>query len=158
MSKNIPIASAAALALASAAPAQPGGSAETAAKMHEFRAANVPLVAQPLDLSQKSDPIWVKGERPPGNVIARLALKPVEAIVVAEDVGQGSGQALLAALALAGAAGAYSRTADLQGAREQRIYCGATPAGTFKILCLQDQDGDGRLDHAMPGAAEAGVA
>jgi hypothetical protein len=156
MSKIFPSASAAALALASAAAAQPGAG-EANAKLREFRAANVPLVAQPLDLSQKSDPIWVKGERPAGNVIARLALKPVEAIVVTDDVGQGPGQPILAALALTGEAAFYIRAADLHGFRTQRLYCGATPAGTFKILCLEDRDGDGRLDHGMPGVAEAGV-
>lgn len=157
------ISSVAALALATPALAQAGdkgAEAEAGAfDVHALKAAHVPLVALPLDTGQRSANLWVKGERPKDNVLARVRLAPVRAVVVEEDLGQGAGKPLVLGLALSGAAGGLVTIADLAKRADERLYCadGVGPRFAGKLLCLQDGDGDGRFERSLPGTAESGV-
>ncbi|HYG47256.1 MAG TPA: hypothetical protein VD846_04860 [Allosphingosinicella sp.] len=143
-------------AATSQAPAPETGEAKAA--IHDLRAAFVPLVALPLDTSQASDPIWASGERPAGNVIARLTLKPVEAATVDADVGQGAGKPLSLVRAIADDPVQYETLADLPR-RKARIFCtagAAIPAAGKRIFCLVDSDADGRFEGRAYGLAETG--
>jgi hypothetical protein len=162
----------AALGVASAAPAQQGNvaapplvrvpgppvSPEPATNIHEFRPAFVPLVALPLDLGQRSDPIWVKDDKPAADTIARLTLTPLEGVTVEQNVGQGAGKPLLLLRALTGEPARYKTAADLRGEGARRLYCaGGGEAGLpGRIVCLEDRDGDGRFESRATGVGEYG--
>jgi hypothetical protein len=154
----------AALAAASASFAQiavpPAPAAPQTAEpdIHSLRPAFVPLVALPLDLSQASDPIWATGDRPARNTIAKLALKPLETVVVEQDAGQGAGKTLVLLRAIAGDPDRYiTRLAIGSGA--QRIYCadGAALGETGRIPCFEDRNGDGALESRVFGLGESGA-
>lgn len=157
----------AALTLATAAGAQdepaparaetaPAGTAPAPLNVHDLRPAAVPLVALPLDTGQKSDPIWVKGERPKENNIAAVTLRPVAGAVVEEDFGQGPGKAVILSRALAGPAEAFETAGDV-AAVKHLLYCAnGSGARAGKIVCLADGDGDGRFESLALGLAEAG--
>lgn len=139
---------------ADAAPAEAGPGFD----VRELLAASVPLVPEPIDLAQKSDPIWFKGERPAGNMIARLRLRPLHAVVVDEDLGQGAGKPLILSLAVAGEPSAIATAADVAIDRADRLYCATGPGPDLagKILCLEDKDRDGRFEQRRLGLGESG--
>lgn len=147
----------AALGLATVAAAQVPVGAPPEPGVRDLRVANMPLIAGPLDLAQPSDPIWIKGPQPTANTIARLTLRPLEAVVVDADMGQGLGKPLILSLTLVGEAGRDATAAAPTG---DKVYCaagvGAKDAG--RILCLADRDGDRRFDARMSGLGEVGGA
>ena len=141
---------------AAQAPAPRAGEAKIG--IHDFRPAFVPLVALPLDRAQASDPIWAAGDKPAGNVIARLALKPVEAAVVDADVGQGANKPLELVRAIADDPVQYETMADLPR-RKMRVFCApgaAIEAAGKRIFCLVDSDADGRFEGKAFGLGEIG--
>ena len=125
--------------------------------IHALRPAFVPLVALPLDTAQASDPIWIRGERPASNVVARMTLRPLETVVVERNVGQGSGRKLVLLRALAGEQARYRIVSDA-GSGKQRIYCADALAlrEYGRIPCFEDRDGDGALESRIYGLGEAG--
>jgi hypothetical protein len=129
---------------------------EEAADVHGFRAAFVPLVAMPLDVAQKSDPIWAKGDRPAANLIATLSLRPAEA-AVAQDY-PSAGTSLPMMRALIGHESDYDTVSDMAKAGPGRIYCGqGSKAGAgSRILCLEDENGDGTFERRILGVGERG--
>lgn len=142
----------------SPAPQQPAAQApaEENFDIRDFRAATVPMVAMPLDMSQRSDPIWVRGERPANNRIASLTLRPAEAVVVEQDLGQGAGGSVVLQLAITGWTRGLVTRAGLAEHHGERLYCadGLSGANTGKVLCLIDQDQDGRFESQAFGAGE----
>lgn len=141
-------------------PAPPPTSGAEAAELdiHSFRPAFVPLVALPLDTAQASDPIWVTGERPARNTIAKLSLKPLETVVVEQDAGQGAGKKLVLLRAVAGDPTRYI-TKLAVGAGAQRIFCadGAALGDAGRISCFEDRDGDGAFENRAFGLGESGA-
>lgn len=149
----------------SPAPAQAEGSAAAASEagadkldIKDLRPASVPLVAAPLDRQQKSDPIWVKGDRPKANRIAAMTLHPVAAVVTEGPIAAGYANASVLSLAIVG----ETQGVGTRGAAERRqapVYCGAGAGGhARRIVCLADSDRDGRLDRIAVGAGEQGDA
>jgi hypothetical protein len=121
-----------------------------------MRAASVPLAADPLDLAQKSDPIWVKGGRPKADRIAALTLRPLETVVTEAPLGSGYGDATILVMAVAGDTQGYGTRAEA-AAIAAKIDCGAgAGAQASRIVCVADTDKDGRFDAYAPGAGEAG--
>jgi hypothetical protein len=137
-------------------PAAPTEAAELV--VHDLRPAFVPLVAQPLDTSQASDPIWVTGDRPAKNVIAKLVLRPIDTVVVEQDAGQGAGKKLVLLRAIAGDPTRFITKLAI-GSGAQRIYCadGATPGDAGPISCFEDRDGDGAFENRIFGLGESGA-
>jgi hypothetical protein len=135
-----------------APPPQPANS-----EIHALRPAFVPLVALPLDTTQASDPIWIKGDRPASSVVARMTLRPLETVVVEQNVGQGTGKKLILLRALAGDQTRYRSVADAGGAK-QRIYCADAPAlhDSGRIPCFEDREGDGMFESRVFGLGESG--
>lgn len=119
-----------------------------------MRPASVPLVAEPLDLNQKSDPIWVKGDRPKANRIAALTLRPLETVVTEAPLGPGYSAALVLVMAIAGDTEGYSTRSEAGGIKD-KIFCGAGAGGQAgRIMCVSDTDRDGRFDAYAAGAGE----
>lgn len=126
--------------------------------IRSFRVANMPLIAGPLDLTQASDPIWIKGPKPAANTIAKLTLRAVESVVVDADVGQGAGKPIVLSMTLLGEEGREATAAALRG---DKVYCGAgvgtgLGTGAGRILCLADRDGDRRFEAKLAGLGEVG--
>ncbi|HEX8444017.1 MAG TPA: hypothetical protein VF631_10280 [Allosphingosinicella sp.] len=143
---------AAGLAVASGA-AQADQKAPPETTVQDLRAVNLPLVMEPIDIAQKSDPIWAKGDRPKDNLIASVALRPVAGVLADEDVGQGAGKPLLLAVRGSG----FDSVEELPAEGKERFYCTAGKAERAgKIVCLQDADVDGRFETLSVGLAEAG--
>ena len=126
--------------------------------IHDLRPAFVPLVALPLDTGQASDPIWATGERPARNTIAKLALKPLETVVVEQDAGQGAGKKLVLLRAIAGDPARYITKLAI-GSGAQRIFCadGAALGDAGRIPCFEDRDGDGAFESRAFGLGESGA-
>ncbi len=121
-----------------------------------LRAAAVPMAAAPLDMAQTSDPIWVRGDRPAQNRIAAITLRPVEAAVVEQDIGQGPGRTIVLSLAVTGAPGALVSRGNLAAFGGDRFYCGPGAGARFagRIMCLADRDRDGRFEAGAFGLGE----
>ena len=126
--------------------------------IRSLRPAAVPLIARPLDIDQSSDPIWVRGDQPTANLIATLQLRPVAAVTVEHDFGQGTGRPLVLWMAVTGPADTLvlSRNLATLGDGRERLYCADGVGGAYagKILCLSDRDGDGRFEGAATGVGE----
>ena len=125
--------------------------------IHALRPAFVPLVALPLDTAQASDPIWIKGDHPASTIVARMTLRPLETVVVEQNVGQGNGRKLILLRALAGDQWRYRSVSDA-GSGKQRIYCADALAlsDAGRIPCFEDRDGDGTLESRIFGLGEGG--
>jgi hypothetical protein len=124
-----------------------------------LRVASVPLLILPPDQAQRGDPLWLHGDVVPGaNVIARARLRPVDAIVVDQNLGQGAGRPLILWLALAGPT---EWLVDRSEARptstsHSRLFCGDGEAFQGRILCFVDRNRDGRLEGVARGLSEGG--
>lgn len=143
--------------------APPAPQADTAAPeaapdfdVMNLRAAAVPMAAAPLDMAQSSDPIWMRGDRPARSLIAALTLRPVEAAVIEQDIGQGPGRTLVLSLAVTGAPGALVSRTSLAAFGGERFYCGpgAGPRFEGRIMCLADRNRDGRFEAGAFGLGE----
>ena len=153
-------------ALASAAAAQEvsgadsATGAEAAFDVHDLEVAGMPFVARPIDLAQKSDPIWFTGDQPKANMIAKVTLAPLGAVVVDKDFGQGAGKKLVLSLAVTGDPSRYATTADVAAETAKRLYCanGSGPGHAGRVLCLLDKDRDGRFEAKALGLGEKGGA
>jgi hypothetical protein len=141
-----------------APPPPPVAQAVPEPDIHTLRPAFVPLVALPLDMSQASDPIWVTGDRPARNIIARLTLKPLDTVVVEQNLDQGEGKKLVLMRALTGDPTRFATTEAI-GASAQRIYCadGLALGEPGRIPCFEDRDGDGDFDNRIYGLGETGA-
>ncbi|WP_129794115.1 hypothetical protein [Sphingosinicella sp. CPCC 101087] len=138
-----------------AAVADPDANSQAAPDIGQIRAAAAPLVALPLDLTQASDPIWVRGERPSANLIAAMRLRPIGAVAVEQDLGQGEGPLILWK-AVTGDLESFVSEGGLVEAADERLYCadGPGPKRIASIICLIDDDGDGRFEAEAKGLGE----
>jgi len=160
MTAKYPIALA---ALACACPAfaqDPAAPQASAFDVHALEPVNMPLVALPLDLTQKSAPIWIKGDKPKDAVLARVTLRPAETIAVEAELGQAAGKPLILSRTLFAPAIAYARVKDIDSGKAKKLYCGAGTGLAFagRIVCLEDADGDGKLEGRRFATAESGGA
>jgi hypothetical protein len=121
-----------------------------------LRYASMPLVAE-LERGAPADPIWVRGPKPGANRVAQIRLRPLEAVVVEADLGQGAGRPLVMSLALVGEPSSLTSTSSAAAHSGERFYCGLGVGEGYwgRILCLADADRDGRFESRAPGFGEA---
>lgn len=148
----------AAMALASAAGgfAQPTPPARPS--VHDLQPAHVPLIAEPLDVAQPSTSIWFKGDRPANSTIARLALRPVDAVAVEAGLAPAGAKPVVLWRALAGEPSRFTIVSELRAPDAERLYCADGKGSNFdgKLFCLWDSDRNGAFEALSLGTGEGG--
>ena len=115
----------------------------------------VPLKRNLVSLDEESANLWVKGDRPENNLLAKLSMSPVETVSVVVNESQSMNLHRANRLRTYG----VSQKAPDSLVTDSDIYCGAIKANGFTALktpiCLHDSDEDGAFDRISPALSES---
>lgn len=117
---------------------------------------NIPLLLGDVDTSGASGTLWVKGDQPGNNLLARLTARPVQAAVMQADgnaPASGEPQAVLWR-AMPGDKDSPAHAGWVNLKDGARIFCG--PAAPRTLTCWIDGDGNGEFDQVARALPERG--
>lgn len=145
------------LALAQSDPPQAGPEpVDRAQALKDAAIVNIPLLLSDVDTSGASGTLWVKGDQPGNNLLARLTARPVQVAVMQADgnaPAAGEPQDVLWR-AMPGDKDSPAHAGWLNLKDGARIFCG--PAAPRTLACWIDGDGNGEFDQVARALPERG--
>lgn len=137
------------LSIASSVAAQP----MTAQAVKDATVVDIPFVLGDIDPGERSDTLWVKGNKPVNSLLARFSIKPVQ---MASLIADGSGRSdVVLWRAFAGGGIKLLRSDQLNLAEGARYFCGSI-GDPRSLVCYIDEDRNGSFERVADAIPERG--
>lgn len=125
----------------------------TAQLIKDTTVVDIPFVLGDIDSRERSDTLWVRGDKPENSLLARFSIKPVQAAsLVVDTSGQSSG---ILWRAFPGGGITLLRSDELDLKEGPRYFCGSN-ANPRSLACYIDEDGNGSFEGVADAIPERG--
>jgi len=128
------------------------GQTMTAQLIKDATVVDIPFVVGDIDSGERSDTLWVRGDKPENSLLARFSIRSVQAASLVDPSGQSSG---ILWRAFPGGGITLLRSDELDLKAGPRYFCG--PIGDpLSLACYIDEDGNGSFEGVADAIPERG--